>query len=111
MLKHSENIDLYINDYLLYEDATEAQDGICSVDMFLGYWFIRKAMWASPASIRDNAASLKKFYQFMLEKGCVTKEDVEDMNKTIKRNMPLWLDRMRRYDDLEIEDMEEVWGF
>jgi len=39
--KHVSNIDFYINEYLLYEDATEAKDGVAAVDMFLGYWFIK----------------------------------------------------------------------
>ena len=36
---HINNIDLYINEYLLYEDAVEASDGASggNVDMFLGY--------------------------------------------------------------------------
>jgi hypothetical protein len=37
--------------------------------MFLGYWFIKKAMWAKQSAIKSNAASLKKFYTFMHEKG------------------------------------------
>jgi hypothetical protein len=47
------------NDYLLYEDALEAKDGVDAVSWFLGDWFIRKAMWSSQASIKENAASLK----------------------------------------------------
>ena len=42
--RHVENIDFYINEYLLYEDAIEPQAGVFSVSMFLGYWFIKKAM-------------------------------------------------------------------
>ena len=61
---HVSNIDFYINEYLLYEDATEARNGADAVGMFLGYWFIRKAMWASKSSIKGNATSLKKFYIF-----------------------------------------------
>ena len=34
---HLSNIDFYINEYLLYEDATEAQDGVDEIGMFLGY--------------------------------------------------------------------------
>ena len=59
--RHVENVDLYINSFLLYEDAIPAKEGTSRISMFLGYWFIRKAMWASPSSIRENAASLKKF--------------------------------------------------
>lgn len=35
---HLSNIDFYINEYLLYEDAIEAKDGTQDVSMFLGYW-------------------------------------------------------------------------
>ncbi|TRT82263.1 MAG: recombinase, partial [Microcystis aeruginosa Ma_AC_P_19900807_S299] len=44
---HVSNIDFYINEYLLYEDAVEAKDGVDMVSDFLGYWFIKKALWAS----------------------------------------------------------------
>ena len=69
---------------MLYEDAIEAKDGIRDIGMFLGYWFIRKAMWASQSSIRGNATSLKKFYTFMHEKRLVEKDDLVDLKETIK---------------------------
>jgi site-specific recombinase XerD len=108
--KHIDNIDFYINEYLLYEDAVEPQDGVYGVSMFLGYWFIRKAMWASESSIRSNAASLKKFYAFLHERGLVNKEDLDSLKETIKEEMPDWLATLARYDDLSITDMEDVWG-
>ena len=101
---HLSNIDFYVNEYLLYEDATVAKDGIGSVGMFLGFWFIRKAMWASQSSIKGNATSLKKFYTFMHEKGLVDKEDLIDLKQTIKEEMPEWLATLRRFDDQSIED-------
>ncbi|MBT9149135.1 MAG: recombinase [Dehalococcoidia bacterium] len=103
---HLSNIDFYLNEYLLYEDAAEAKDGVDAVDMFLGYWFIKKAMWASQSSIKGNAASLKRFYTFMHEKGLIDKEDLIDLKQTIKENMPEWLATLRRFDDPSIED---VW--
>ena len=102
---HSSNIDFYINEYLLYEDATEAKDGVSGVGMFLGYWFIRKAMWASPSSIRGNAASLKKFYTFLHEKGLTDKDDLNGLKQTIKEDMPEWLSTLERYDDPSTEDI------
>ena len=107
---HYSNVDFYINDFLLYEDAIEAAGGTRKIGMFLGYWFIRKAMWANKAAIKENAASLKKFYQFMLEGGKITKESFEDLKETIKEEMPEWLATMERYDDPDIEDSEEIWG-
>jgi len=109
--KHTENVDFYINEFLLYEDAQEPQEGVHSVGMFLGYWFIKKAMWASAASIKSNAASLKKFYTFLQERGLVSEDDLDLMKETIKEEMPEWLATLARYDDASITDMEEVWGF
>ncbi len=103
---HVMNIDFYINEYLLYEEATKARDGAGLVDMFLGYWFIRKAMWASKTSIRGNAASLKKFYTFMHGKGLIESKDLNDLKATIKTEMPEWLETLARFDDPSVE---EVW--
>ena len=107
--KHYNNVDFYVNEYLLYEDATEAKEGVHSIGMFLGYWFIRKAMWASESSIKGNAASLKKFYQFLHEKEKVDKESFNDMKERIKEEMPDWLATVRRYDNPNIEASSEIW--
>lgn len=66
-------------------------------------------MWASQASIRSNAASLKKFYSFMQEKGLIDNEALQDVRETIKYNMPDWLAKLRRFDDLSV-DSEDIWG-
>jgi site-specific recombinase XerD len=104
---HLSNIDFFINEYLLYEDARKATEGVYEVSMFLGYWFIKKAMWASPSSIRRNAASLKKFYTFMAEEGLVDEEALVELKQTIKEEMPEWLAAVRRFDEPEFEDIWE----
>jgi site-specific recombinase XerD len=108
--KHTQNIDFYINEFLLYDDATTPEQGIDEVSMFLGYWFIKKAMWASAASIKSNAASLKKFYKFLHEKGLVSKENLGMLKSIIKEEMPDWLATLNRYDDPSIDNMMDVWG-
>jgi hypothetical protein len=108
--QHMDNVEFYINTFLLYEDAIPAREGASHVSMFLGYWFIRKAMWASPSSIRDNAASLKKFYSFMHEQGQIDTDDLQDLKETIKDEMPDWLATVGRHDDPDITDPEEIWG-
>ena len=47
----------------------------------------------------------------MLEKGNIDEEAYNELKEEIKTNMQEWLDTMDRYDDPEIEDMEEVWDF
>jgi len=105
---HVSNIDFYINDYLLSENAIEAKEGVNSVSMFLGYWFIKKAMWASQSSIKGNATSLKKFYSYLCEMGLVEKDDLDHLKERIKEGMPEWLSTLDRYDDPSIED---VWQY
>ena len=109
---HLLNVDVYINEYLLYEDAIEAKDGVdgYTVSMFLGYWFIKKALWSSKSSIKSTATSLKKFYSFLFEKGLIDKEDLKELKETIKEEMTDWLETMDRYTDPSIEDMSDVWG-
>jgi site-specific recombinase XerD len=108
--RHRENADFYINEFMLNEDATPAKDGASDISMFLGYWFIRKAMWASPASIKQNASSLKKFYTFMHERGQIDADDLQYLKRTIKEEMPEWVATVERYDDPDITDSEEIWG-
>ncbi len=103
---HRTNIDFYVNEFLLYADTIEAKNGIHSIGMFLGDWFIRKAMWASRANIKSNAASLKKFYTFLHEKDLITKEDLTLMKRSIKEEMPEWLATLERYDSMSLDD---VW--
>jgi site-specific recombinase XerD len=109
--RHRENMDFYLNHFLLYEDAEKSEAGVHLAGMFLGYWFIRKAMWSSRASIKSNAASLKKFYTFMVAEGKVKKEDLDDLKTEIKEGMPEWLATIDRYDDPDIDDPAEIWGF
>jgi hypothetical protein len=108
--QHGENVDFYINAYLLYDHPMTATEGSGRVGMYLGYWFIRKALCASPASIRSNAASLKKFYDFMAERKLVSGADVRKMRETIKEEMPRWVATVRRYDERDGEEGGGFWG-
>ena len=106
--KHRDNIDLYINEFLVYESPKRPSEGINEVGMFLGHWFIRKAMWASETNIRSYATSFGKFYKFMMERGAVGPEDVEELRECIKDDLPEWIATVRRYDDPSL-DPEDVW--
>ena len=108
--RHLENVDFYLDTFLLNEDAIPAREGAGHISMFLGYWFVRKAMWASPDSIRQNAASLKKFYTFMYEQGQLDADDLQELKNTIKQEMPEWLATLGRYDDPDITDPMEIWN-
>lgn len=101
---HITNVDFYINEFLVRYEAHNAAKG-CSnrVGEFLGDWFIRKTAWSSCAEIKANAASFKKFYTYMLEKGEVEKDDYTEFVIFLKEEMPEWLEKMEEYESLEID--------
>ena len=101
---HLANVDFYINNYLLYYDALEAEQGCYEVDGFLGNWFIRKAMWSTVSSIKSNIASFKKFYKYFLDLGIIEEDDYDDLCETIKLNKEDWFDTVTRYNDPDEEN-------
>ena len=96
---HISNVNFYINTYLLREDALSMEYGTQKIDDFLGYFFIRKCAWSTPASIKSTAASIKKFYKCMLKHEKISKEDYEDLCETIKFNMEFWQDDCESYNN------------
>ncbi|MED9969055.1 MAG: hypothetical protein UFA98_03450, partial [Ruminococcus sp.] len=71
---HISNVDLFINEFLLREDAQPIETGIDNLDPFF-YFYIHKCMWSTPASVRSMAAGLKKFYKCMAEHEIIEEED------------------------------------
>lgn len=97
--RHVGNVSLYLNDYLNHYEGEDMVAGCHSVGDFLGDWFIRKTMWSSTATIKSTAASIKKFYNCMLEKRNIDKSDYQLFCQIIKDEMPSWLSAMEEYED------------
>lgn len=97
--RHIINVDFYINTFLLREEPLEIKSG-CGIMLedFLGYFFIRKCMWSTPATIKTTAASIKKFYKCMLANGYIGKAEYEELCNTIKENMEEWQEDCERYN-------------
>jgi len=101
---HLQNVDFYINEYLVrYEPVGAAKGCGFHVEGFLGDWFIRKTTWASRAEIKANAASFKKFYAFMLEKNEIEQNDFDALIAMIKEGLPEWLEKIDEYDSMEFD--------
>jgi hypothetical protein len=101
MNKHYQNVDFYINTYLLREEPLEMKCGTDSfkIDGFLGNFFIRKCMWSTPGTIKSTAASIKKFYSSMLQRGYIDESDYRELVETIKCNMDSWLEDCEAYNN------------
>lgn len=103
--KHISNVDIFINDYLNYYDIETAEEGITSVYSFFNGWFIEKCMWATPYTTKEEAASIKKFYAYMSEKGYVEKEDYKFLCEELKDSMDEILDTLEAFDNGTYYDM------
>lgn len=102
--KHRDNVEFFINEFLLYEDAKRPGEGIGEVDAFLGDWFIRKAMWSTPSAIKSTATSLFKFYAFLAAFEKVTPAELAELKVKTALHLPEWQARCERYNDGEIDD-------
>ena len=102
--RHVSNAAFYLNDFMQYYDAHPMADGVGMVGEFLGDWFIRKAMWSTPATIRQNAASLKKFYKCMLEKGYIKQSELDYLLQDIKQGLDEWCFLCDRYNSAPLYD-------
>ena len=98
--QHVNNLYFYLNEYLNEHNVASAKEGMGygNISDFMGYFFIRKCMWSTPATVRSTAASLKKFYTFMYEKGLVEKEDFEDFKDHMKFSIDGWCEDCAIYN-------------
>ncbi len=97
--KHLSNVDFYINVYLLREEPLTMENGISRIDMFLGFFFIRKCMWSTPGTIKRTAASIKKFYKCMADHGHIKDTHYDSLCTEIKENMEQWQADCAMYND------------
>ncbi len=101
---HISNVDFYINEYLLREEAHPMEDGVGMLDSFLGFFFIRKCMWSTPSTIKSTAASIKKFYKCMLDHEKIKKVEFDYLRSEIKENMEQWQADCAMYNDPDAEN-------
>lgn len=106
--KHVSNAEFYINDFLLYEEPLQPKEGIYKLNYFLGFWFIRKALWASVTSINEYISSLKHFYTYLHKNGEVNAEELFEMKQVIKEKKDEWIETLRKYDDPNT-DLDDIW--
>ncbi len=98
---HLSNADFYLNIYLDRADVLPMEEGTSERHLsgFMGYFFIRKCMWSTPATIRSTAASLKKFYKCMLKNNKITQEQYDEVTDTIKYQIKDWQEDCARFND------------
>ena len=101
--RHLDNVYFFLNTYLVRDPELTMEDGCGRMDDFLGFFFIRKCMWSTPTTIKQNAASFKKFYKCMVEKGHVNPKSYAVLLEDIKQGMPDWIADCEAFNDPNID--------
>lgn len=95
---HVSNVDLYINNYLVYYEVIPMEKGGYELDEFFSDWFIRKCTWSTGNATKLTVASLKKFYQCMNELNHIEDDIYKHICKEIKENIEDWIDKVEDYN-------------
>lgn len=103
---HLGNVEYYLNSFLLSYESLTFEYGIKKISDYLGNFFIRKCMWSTPETIRQTAASIKKFYKCMLDHGKIDKTDYNLLCNIIKDEMDQW-----QADCAQFNNIDEVNPF
>ncbi len=89
---HVFNVDFFLNEFVNSYRYCSMAKGYMVIDEFFDDWFIESATWASPATIRETAKSIKKFYKFLGAIYKIHDWEYSYLESTIKEKMPHWIE-------------------
>ncbi|MFC4651620.1 hypothetical protein ACFO26_01680 [Lactococcus nasutitermitis] len=98
--RHDENIDFFLNEGALYYGLHTPDKAIYEISDFLGDFFPRKAMWASRASLKQNGASLKRFYNFLYEMDEINENQLKFVKTSVISGIQSGLEHIEWQEEL-----------
>ncbi len=99
--RHLWNVSFYLNDFLAYYNNLTMEEGTQfeNLDDFFGDFFVRKCMWSTPETVKQNIAGLNKFYKCMSINGYIPLEIYENYTTAIKESKEFWIDFCEDYNE------------
>ncbi len=97
--RHYTNIYFFLIIFMFNHYGTSAEKGIRFIPEFMTDFFIRRAMWATEKTLNSMCATLNKFYQFLHERGEITKGDMAFAQSIIKYNRQDWVETLLSDDE------------
>lgn len=96
--KHTDNMNRFLNEFLLKENVTDIEDGIELLDSYF-FGFIGGMFLAAPLTvINGNITSLKKLYRFLEDGKYVSPGTYIKLNEDIKAHKDDWLMLAQGFD-------------
>ena len=102
--KHMDNVEMFLNEYLLSEDPDPMQKGARMLHKYFGGYYIYEYLFATPGTVKTTAASIKKFYKSMLDHEKITKDDFDYLVLDIKQNMEDWMKMCEKFNESDDDD-------
>lgn len=88
--QHLSNASLFLNEFFYREGLEDPEEGSAYIDSFFDF-FVRKCLWSSPGSVKQLAASMKKFYKCLYQNGIVDGEALENVLEAIRDGLEDWM--------------------
>lgn len=88
---HLTNASLFLNDYFYREGLENPQEGAEYIDSFFDF-FVRKCLWSSPYTVKQLAASIKKFYKCMYQNKIVDSDALDEVLTAISWGLEEWME-------------------
>ena len=101
--KHLDNIDFYINTYVLRTDIIPPEEATTFIDDYFDYFLPHKTTFGSVSDTKTQIGSLKKFYKYLVDINRLSKNDYDEMLEIIKENKQEWFNAYNN------EDIDEDW--
>ncbi|ANK61860.1 DUF6933 domain-containing protein [Loigolactobacillus backii] len=97
--KHVKNIELFINEFMLFDTIKTPLTTVEAVQPYLADWFPRKIAY-SASEIKANATSIKKFIKFMEVAGEISQVDAEQARAEIKDDIEFGIEYLQLMDSM-----------
>ena len=110
--QYADSLRFFGNVYLAQYEKGSLLDGLASFPMFVGNWFIRKAMWADAKAVRENVQAFCLFIRVFEGWGEIGKAEFDNLNEILERNLEMWCSRVDCYNnpELDVEDLFDEFG-
>lgn len=105
---HLANTELFINDYLNYNEIIKAEDGLPEIYIFRWVVYHQMSMGIQKL-LKKTLASLKKFYQYMSENNYVDATEYQNTFSFLKDNMDEILESIDDFADFDEDDLYSIF--
>ena len=98
--QHVHNVDYFFR-YYLGPMRMSAEEGLDSVEYYLGVYLVRDDEYSTDTFLKRSATSLNKFYSYMADTGAVPRSRAAKVQRSVKSHLNEWVAKLNeRFQDM-----------